>query len=134
MANRLTTGIRSGDTVLRSGGDEFIIVLPEITHPADAILGAKKIIEIFSAPLRIDGQLLEITTSIGIAVYAINGTDDAQKLMKKADKAMYAAKKAGRNGFQLLVENAGVEIRSQPPIGGIREAGLDDMDLVAVCA
>ena len=71
-----------------------------------------------SAPLRIDGQLLEITASIGIAVYAINGTDDAQESMKKADKAMYAAKKAGRNGFQLFAENAGVEIRPQAPIGG----------------
>ena len=56
--------------------------------------------------MRIDEHLLNVTTSIGVAVYPINGTDDANELMKKADRAMYAAKKAGRNGYQLFAETA----------------------------
>jgi len=106
VATRLTTCVRSGDTVSRSGGDEFIIVLPEIAQSGDATLVAEKIIQKFSEPVRIDERLLNVTTSIGIAVYPINGTDDANELMKKADRAMYVAKKAGRNGYQLFAELA----------------------------
>ena len=106
VARRLTTCVRSGDTVSRSGGDEFVIVLPEIAHSTDAKLVAEKIIQTFGEPVRIDERLLNVTTSIGIAVYPINGSDDANELMKKADRAMYVAKKAGRNRYQIFAETA----------------------------
>ncbi|MEN6587018.1 MAG: sensor domain-containing diguanylate cyclase [Sulfuricella sp.] len=101
---RLSTCIRAGDTVSRQGGDEFIIVLTEITNPDDASLVADKIIKAINMPVQITGNLLNVSTSIGIAVYPINGRDDAQELMKKADKAMYAAKAAGRNGYKFFVD------------------------------
>lgn len=104
VAVRLNTCIRTGDTVSRQGGDEFIIVLSEITHPDDTALVADKIIKAINDPVRIADSTLNITTSIGIAVYPINGSDDTLELMNKADKAMYAAKQAGRNGYQFFVD------------------------------
>lgn len=106
VARRLTGNVRSGDTVSRSGGDEFIIVLSEITNSSDATQVAEKFVQALSEPIWIDEQALEITVSIGIAVYPINGTGDALELMRKADKAMYSAKKAGRNCYQLFSEDA----------------------------
>lgn len=83
IAGRLLTCVRSGDTICRQGGDEFIIVLAEITHPQDAELVADKIIKALHDPIYIQENELHVTTSIGIAVYSVNGADDAKALMKK---------------------------------------------------
>lgn len=96
--------MREGDTACRTGGDEFIIVLTEIGRPDDAALVADKLIKAINVPVQIADNTLNISTSIGIAVYPINGSDDAQELMKKADKAMYAAKAAGRNGYRFFAD------------------------------
>lgn len=101
---RLNACVRTGDTVARQGGDEFIIVLAEIAQADDAALVADKIIEAIKVPVRIADNMLTVSASIGIAVYPVNGSDDAQELMKKADKAMYAAKAAGRNGYRFFVD------------------------------
>lgn len=101
VAARLTECIREGDTVARTGGDEFIIVLPEIAESADASRVAEKIILTLANPIQLGEITLNSSTSIGIAVYPINGTDNAEELMKKADMAMYDAKQSGRNGYRL---------------------------------
>ncbi len=100
VAARLGACIRSGDTVSRQGGDEFVIVLAEIAHAQDAARVAEKTIQSLAEPIVVRGNELRITASIGIAVYPDNGTDDMQELMKKADQAMYAAKEAGRNMYR----------------------------------
>jgi diguanylate cyclase (GGDEF)-like protein/PAS domain S-box-containing protein len=100
VATRLAAGIRSGDTVARQGGDEFIIVLSEIADPHDASLVAEKVLsQLAGVPVSLAGQDISISTSIGIAVYPIAGTDSTLELMKKADSAMYDAKHAGRNRY-----------------------------------
>ena len=101
---RLSACVRTGDTVSRHGGDEFIILLPEITLPEDAALVADKIIKTINLPIQIAEHTLKVSTSIGIATYPVNGSDDIQDLLKKADSAMYAAKDAGRNGYRFFVE------------------------------
>jgi diguanylate cyclase (GGDEF)-like protein len=78
------------------------VVLAEIAEAKDAALVAETILSVFTAPVLIAGRSLQITTSIGIAIYPLNGIDDAQELMKKADKAMYAAKAAGRNSYRFF--------------------------------
>ncbi|BBL70883.1 regulatory protein [Methylogaea oryzae] len=102
VAVRLTGCVRTGDTISRQGGDEFIVVLTEIAQPSDASGVADKVLEVLGTPYRIAGQELLVTTSIGIAVYPIDGVDDVRELMKKADQAMYAAKAAGRNGYKFF--------------------------------
>lgn len=104
VSKRLSSCVRSVDTVSRQGGDEFVIVLPEISHPRDSTLIAEKIVMAIRDPVSVDHHVLNVTTSIGIAVFAVDGNDDAQALMKKADAAMYAVKHAGRDGYQLFVE------------------------------
>ncbi|MEI7612006.1 MAG: diguanylate cyclase [Betaproteobacteria bacterium] len=103
VAVRLKDCVRNGDTVSRQGGDEFIIVLTEITHAHDAASVAEKIIKALNEPVRTEEHELNITTSIGIALYPVNGTDDVRELMKKADSAMYDAKAGGRNAYRVFV-------------------------------
>lgn len=104
VAARLNAGVRSGDTVSRQGGDEFVIILAEIAQSTDAALVAEKILATLGQPVSVMGHELFITTSIGIAIYQVNGSDDMQDIMKKADIAMYAAKEAGRNGYRFYNE------------------------------
>ena len=102
VAERLELCVRGGDTVSRQGGDEFVIILSEIARQQDAALVAEKILEVLSSPVTIQMHKLKITTSIGIAVYMIDSVDDAMKLLKKADIAMYQAKEAGRNRYRFF--------------------------------
>jgi diguanylate cyclase (GGDEF)-like protein/PAS domain S-box-containing protein len=101
VAVRLQACVRNMDTVCRQGGDEFIVVLSEITHPRDAAVVADKIIKAINKPVSLQGHDLCITISIGIAIYPVNGTDDARELMKKADIAMYEVKNKDKNGYAL---------------------------------
>ncbi len=100
VAARLCACVRTVDTVSRQGGDEFIVILTEIHHPRDAELVAGKILDSLAQPIVVADQRLHITTSIGIAMLPVDGTEDARELMKKADMAMYAAKEAGRNQYR----------------------------------
>lgn len=102
LAGRLSTCVRGGDTVARTGGDEFVIVLPEIADSQAVKVVAEKILQAIRQPVRIADHRLDVTVSIGIAVHDANAADDATELMKKADIAMYAAKQAGRNGYRLF--------------------------------
>lgn len=99
VATRLNACVRSGDTVSRQGGDEFVILLAEIGHSRDATRVAEKILDTLGQPITIETHVLSVTTSIGIAVYS-GGPEDTRELMKNADKAMYLAKKSGRNQYQ----------------------------------
>jgi len=96
---RLTSHLRKGDTAARMGGDEFMLLLPEIAGGEDPARIAQKILEAFRKPFVLEGHELHITTSIGIAVYPEDG-EDADTLMKDADIAMYRAKDLGRDNYQ----------------------------------
>ena len=103
IANRLEENVRDSDTISRFGGDEFILVLENITD-IDAIQPiAEKIRSAVSKPYLIGDKECEITASFGISVYPIDGTT-AQELINKADSAMYNAKELGKNQYKFCHE------------------------------
>jgi diguanylate cyclase (GGDEF)-like protein/PAS domain S-box-containing protein len=96
IARRLATCVRESDTVSRHGGDEFLILLSEVDHPEDAAAIGEKIVSSIAEPHFIAGHELQLTASVGIALYPEDG-QDAESLIMRADTAMYHAKKTGRN-------------------------------------
>src|SRR5438445_568223 len=101
ISKRLRASVRNSDTVSRQGGDEFVILLSEISHPEDAATSARKILFSLNAPHSIEGHDLDIAGSIGISIYPGDG-EEAETLIKNADTAMYHAKESGRNNFQFF--------------------------------
>jgi len=97
-AGRLTGCLRKVDVVARFGGDEFVVLLPEIDDINDASQVAGKIVEKFRAHFDVKGTSLAISASIGFAIYPDNG-QDLTVLLKCSDEALYHVKRAGRDGF-----------------------------------
>ena len=92
---------RDTDTVSRHGGDEFLVLLSDIRKEEDAVLIAKKICEILCKPFVIEENTVNISSSIGIAIYPQHGDDD-DTLLRNADKALYKVKNAYGNNFRLF--------------------------------
>ena len=101
VSQRLCSSIRASDTVARYAGDEFTIVLRHIVKNDDVIRVAEKIVQVMEPPLYLDdGIELRVTVSMGVSFFP-DHAGDAQTLLKHADEAMYAAKRLGRNKFQM---------------------------------
>jgi diguanylate cyclase (GGDEF)-like protein/PAS domain S-box-containing protein len=101
VATRLKECVRDSDTVARLGGDEFTVLLPEITERGDAANVAEKIIAAFDSPFDLDGHAVHSSTSVGIAIFPKDASDE-EEILKRADEAMYKAKESGRNRFSFF--------------------------------
>jgi diguanylate cyclase (GGDEF)-like protein/PAS domain S-box-containing protein len=122
IAQRLLGCVRASDTVSRQGGDEFVILLTEVSHAHDATVCADKILEVLRAPYRIDDHDLHVTASIGIVTYPEDGTN-ADTLMRHADFAMYHAKENGRDNRQFFKRDLNMRaLKRQSLENGLRLA------------
>jgi len=101
VAKRITSCLRDVDTVSRMGGDEFTVILESIAHIDNATIVAEKILDVMQGPFQVDGHEIHMTISIGITIYPMDDKD-LTNLLKDADQAMYRAKEAGRNNFQIF--------------------------------
>ena len=98
FAGRMQGAVRQSDTVARLAGDEFTIILEQLGSVADARAIAAKLVESLRQPVALAGRMVEVTASIGVAMCAPGDSDDAA-LLRRADEALYEAKRRGRDGF-----------------------------------
>jgi diguanylate cyclase (GGDEF)-like protein len=111
VADSLSSLVRETDTVSRHGGDEFLIVLAEVSQATDAALIAAKVNVVLGAHSRIDDHAVHLKVSIGISIYPEDG-EDAPTLIARADAAMYRAKKQPLGGFAFHLKQG----PGQPPL------------------
>lgn len=111
VSQRIGSLLRPQDTLARLGGDEFVIVLP-IDEPDDAMVVAERIIAAVAEPFLIEAAELQVTASLGIALYPDDAADE-RALMANADAAMYHTKQEGRNGYTFFTPSMQVSANHQ---------------------
>jgi diguanylate cyclase (GGDEF)-like protein/PAS domain S-box-containing protein len=108
ITESLSRSVREGDTVARLGGDDFGILLFDVAETDDIILVIKKIMENVSLPLKIRGEEIVLTASLGVAVYPYDG-ESPNDLMKSADMALSKARQQGRNNYQFYTRDMNIK-------------------------
>jgi diguanylate cyclase (GGDEF)-like protein/PAS domain S-box-containing protein len=108
IARRLSSSLRESDTVARQGGDEFVVVLPDLAGQDDAAKVARKLLDNLFQPITLCGQDVFPSGSIGIAMYPQDGADSAT-LLKCADSAMYGSKGRGGNQYAFYTAEMGAQ-------------------------
>lgn len=98
VANLLRSATRESDTVARLGGDEFVILIEQLDDPGRVVAVLHKLHERFQLPMLLDGHEVQVQASMGVSLFPRDG-DDIESLVQQADRAMYAAKNAGRNTY-----------------------------------
>lgn len=101
LAVKLSACIRTSDTLARQGGDEFVLLLPEISSPEDAELVARKVFSAMREEFDTGVLRFKVSLSVGIAIYEPDSPDTAEDLLRKADVALYQVKRSGRNDFRI---------------------------------
>ena len=112
VADRMLGCVRKVDTLARLGGDEIAVIKTDFDEPEHAAMLARRLLTAVSEPFEIQEVQIEISVSIGIAVFP-PGDGDAQGLVKQADLALYRAKSDGRNTFRFYDQDIGNEVRSR---------------------
>lgn len=102
VGQRLKNAVRASDTAARTGGDEFIVLLPEVASASDVDGVAGKILATIAMPIACQDLVLGVSASIGISLFDFTGPSDGTELMKQADIAMYQAKQAGGDAYRVF--------------------------------
>lgn len=102
LANKISRLLREDDTFARIGGDEFILILPDVLkdNMLDKII--HNLLDAIAAPTKLNGYEVQVTSSIGVAIYPDDEDIDADQLIRQADQAMYSAKVAGKNVYRFF--------------------------------
>ncbi|MCB1887470.1 MAG: EAL domain-containing protein [Rhodocyclaceae bacterium] len=109
VAGRMMPHLREADTVSRQGGDEFVILLPELQEPGDAARVCEKLLRELDEPVQFDGHDLRISASMGVAFFPDDGPD-RESLLQKADVALYRVKDSGRRGYRFFSAEMNAEL------------------------
>ncbi|HBX68075.1 MAG TPA: hypothetical protein DEH25_01445 [Chloroflexi bacterium] len=126
ISNKLTSCLRENDTAARFGGDEFVVMLENITHPEDIAQVAEKLTYEISRPVTIQGSPYSLSVSIGISIYPNDGSQIDQ-IIQNADAAMYRAKLRGKNTYQFYTPDMTRDVMERLRIiTQIREALTND--------
>jgi len=129
VAGRLKTCVRESDTVARFGGDEFTVLLPDITQAEDAGLIGRKVISALKEPYELCSHQLYVTASIGISIYPDDG-DNPEKLLMNADIAMYQAKEQMRNNCQFFNSVMNANSLERMKLGNDLRRSLEQKELI----
>jgi diguanylate cyclase (GGDEF)-like protein len=130
MGNRLAETRRSSDTVARFGGDEFVVVCPDIRTSASACKIAEQLLAELARPVEVDGVEHRLTASVGIAVTSRGGpSQSAEALLRNADTAMYRAKEEGRAGWELFDDAMRDRVLERFEVERGLRGGMDNGDL-----
>jgi diguanylate cyclase (GGDEF)-like protein/PAS domain S-box-containing protein len=109
VAKRLQACVRSPDSVIRQGGDEFVVVIQELKNPEDSVISVTRLLKTVADVQSIDQHEISVTTSIGVSVYPGDG-QDPETLVKNADIAMYHAKKNGSHNYRFFKPEMALEV------------------------
>jgi diguanylate cyclase (GGDEF)-like protein/PAS domain S-box-containing protein len=131
VAERLNRVIRGVDTVSRQGGDEFVIILADISNIAQLARIADNVMNEIALPYQIDGHEFTLTSSIGISIYPEDGKD-IDTLLKNADVAMYHAKGSGRNSYQFFSKEMNVRIIERLTLESTLKKAIERNEFVLV--
>ncbi|AOE83124.1 diguanylate cyclase [Pseudomonas sp. TCU-HL1] len=127
VGSRLSQQVRAGDTVSRLGGDEFILVLPDLAHAEDVLNVADRVIESVSRPYNIEGHELHVTASLGIAI-SERELEQPLQLIQQADLAMYKAKNEGRNCYQWYTSDLEQKVNERVTLRNALQKAIDTND------
>ena len=114
LSKRMKEALREGDTLARIGGDEFIAIMVDLDDTDDKEPVLERLLKVAAEPITLGDSVVQVSLSIGVTLYPQDGAD-ADQLMRHADQAMYVAKQAGKNQYQLFdaAQDSGVNIRRQ---------------------
>jgi diguanylate cyclase (GGDEF)-like protein/PAS domain S-box-containing protein len=128
LAKKFESWINTEDIICRLGGDEFILLLPNVDE-AEAVSYAKSFLMLFDQPCKIDGKQIYATVSIGIALYPKDGMD-TDTILKNADAAMYKAKELGKNRFELFNQDIYLKLKRKTHIERILRNAIENDELI----
>jgi diguanylate cyclase (GGDEF)-like protein/PAS domain S-box-containing protein len=129
VTQRLRDGIRQEDTLARQGGDEFILVLSELSDPAAAGWVAEHLLQALRTPFVLNHQILHVSASIGISIYPVDAADPPT-LIRFADSAMYQAKTAGRAGYAFFTSELNARVSELFTLGNELRRALERDEFV----
>jgi diguanylate cyclase (GGDEF)-like protein len=124
VGERLRTVVRPGDTVARLGGDEFAVLMEDIDNPAAATAVAERIVSVLRQPMKVRDRRVGLSVSVGVAVADQYAT--TERLLSSADSAMYEAKAAGKDRFEIFEESMHARIAERLDLSNALDAALEN--------